>query len=253
MQLSIIVPAYNEESRIPRMLEAYLPYFNEKYGNDVEMIVVVNGSKDQTAEVVRGYQTAYPGLICDVEPDAIGKGGAVTRGFDQAQGRYIGFVDADGSTPPEAFDALMDHIDESSAVIASRWIKGAVVSPRQPLDRRIASRLFNILVRILFGIAVWDTQCGAKLLPRSAWLKIRSSMGLTRWAFDVDMLFQLRRSGTRIKEIPTEWHDVAGSKLNVPKASFEMFVAMVRLRLMYSPFKFVVKIYDVTLGQVFRK
>ena len=249
MQLSIIVPAYNEVSRIPVMLEAYLPYFSEKYGSDVEIIVVVNGSSDSTADVVRGYQAQYPILICEEEPAPIGKGGAVMRGFDMAKGAYVGFVDADGSTPPKAFDELLDHADDEVAVIASRWIKGAIVSPKQPVDRRIASRIFNMLVRCLFGIKVWDSQCGAKLIPKESWLKIRGAMGLTRWAFDVDMLFQLRRRGTLIREIPTEWHDVAGSKLNVPKASMEMFVALTRLRLIYSPFSFIVKLYDMLFGK----
>lgn len=248
MKLSIIVPACNEEKRIGRMLDAYLPFFAEKYGNDVEFLVVVNGSTDDTDKLVQSYVSDYPQLKCIVDPARIGKGGAVIRGFNEAKGNLLGFSDADGSTPPKAFQDLVDNIGNSDAIIASRWRKDSIVSPKQPLLRRTASRVFNILTRVMFGLKLTDTQCGAKLFRRESVCNLLSSLGITRWAFDVDLLFQLRRAGSSISEIPTEWHDVPGSKVQVASVSAEMTAALARLRLIYSPFKWVVTLYDKTLG-----
>lgn len=249
MRLSIVVPAHNEEARIGRMLDAYLPYFTERYGREVEVLVVVNGTTDRTEAVVAGYASRYPILRVLVEPLRVGKGGALILGFKAARGDYVGFVDADGSTPPEAFDDLVQHIGDAGAIIASRWCRGAQVSPRQPLARRIASRCFNLLTRALFDLHITDTQCGAKLMRREALMEILPLLGITRWAFDVDMLFQLRRAGYRVTEVPTVWHDVAGSKLNVGRASMEMTLALIRLRLIYSRFKWMVPVYDRTFGR----
>lgn len=165
-------------------------------------------------------------------------GGAVARGH------YIGFVDADGSTPPEAFDALLEQIGEAGLIIASRWRPDSQVSPRQPLARRVASRIFNWLVRVLFKLKITDTQCGAKLMTAAAWHAIVPRIGTTRWAFDVEMLFQTRRAHIPIVEVSTVWRDVAGSKIRIVSASFDMFLALVRLRLLHSPLSFIVRIYD---------
>jgi glycosyltransferase involved in cell wall biosynthesis/O-antigen/teichoic acid export membrane protein len=248
MRLSIVIPAHNEEHRIGRMLDAYLPFFTERYGEDVEFLVVVNGSTDDTEEVVGGYRKHYPGLRVLVEPRPVGKGGALMIGFGEAKGDHVGFVDADGSTPPEAFQDLMDNIDGAGVIIASRWRPGAQVSPRQSIDRRLSSRAFNLITRLLFGLKLTDTQCGAKLMQRKALQDVLPILGITRWAFDVDLLFQMRRAGYEIKEIPTTWHDVAGSKVQIGKASTEMMLALARLRLIYSPFNWVVSFYNRFLG-----
>ena len=248
MRLSIVIPAHNEEKRIGPMLEAYLPFFSSRYRNEVEFLVVVNGSTDRTDLIAASFAERFPCVKVIVEPDRIGKGGALMVGFRKASGDLIGFVDADGSTPPQAFQDLVDNIGQAGGIIASRWSHGAIISPRQPLDRRIASRIFNFLTRILFGLRLVDTQCGAKLMTRQAVGAILPHLGITQWAFDVDLLFQLRRAGYAIKEIPTTWHDVEGSKVQVGSASQEMMMALVRLRLIYSPFKWVVDFYDQVLG-----
>ena len=253
MELSIVVPAYNEEARIGKMLAVYLPFFVDRYGQDVEFLVVVNGTTDSTESIVRSYAEKYPLLACIVEPAHVGKGGAVMLGFSNAQGALMGFVDADGATPPAAFQDLVDNIGDAGAIIASRWRPDSVVSPRQPLSRRIASRIFNVLVRILFGLAVTDTQCGAKLFRRDLIIGIMPLLGITRWAFDVDLLYQVRRSGAQIEEISTTWHDVKGSKLDVGKASLEMFMSLVRLRLMHSPLKGLVRVFSPKVFSMFRK
>ena len=250
MKLSIVVPAYNEEDRIGKMLAAYLPHFAERYGNDFEIVVAVNGSTDRTEDVVRALQPRFPQLRVIVEPRPIGKGGAVMAGGAVAQGDLIGFVDADGATPPAAFDDLVQNIGSAGLIIASRRLPGSVISPRQPWPRRVASRIFNFLVRRLFKLRITDTQCGAKLMTAEAWRAIVPNIGLTKWAFDVDMLFKTRRAHYEIREIPTTWRDVTGSKLRVGPVSFQMFLAICRLRLLYSPFAWIVTLYDRLLGRV---
>lgn len=244
MELSIIIPAYNEEGRIGAMLQAYLPFFAARYGAEVELIVVVNGSTDATAAVVGRLAGAHAGLRCLVEPRPIGKGGALILGFSEARGRIVGFCDADGSTPPEAFLALVQAVTGGDAVIASRWLPGAEVHPRQPPSRRLASRVFNRLVRGLFGLRLTDTQCGAKAFDGQLLKAVLPSLGITRWAFDVDLLYQFKRRGASIREVPTVWRDVQGSKLRIPRASLEMFMALIRLRLLYSPFRGLVNLYN---------
>ena len=104
MKLSIVVPAYNEEARIGKMLEAYLPYFAGRFGNDFEIIVSINHSSDRTEEIVRGLMPQHPQLRMLVDPRPIGKGGAIMAAGSRATGELIGFVDADGATPPQAFE-----------------------------------------------------------------------------------------------------------------------------------------------------
>lgn len=249
MRLSLIIPAFNEEARLGKMLDAYLTYFIGRFGGEVEFIIVVNGSTDATAEIAANAARACPQVQALIEPKPIGKGGAIMLGLARARGELVGFVDADGATPPEAFGQLVDNIGSAGAIIASRWRRGAAVSPRQPTARRIASRIFNKLVRVMFGFGISDTQCGAKLMSGEAVGRVLPHLGVTRWAFDVDLLFQLHRAGFGIIEIPTVWRDVSGSRLKIVNASLEMLVAMIRLRLLYSPLKWIVSFYDRTLSR----
>lgn len=250
MKLSIIVPAYNEEDRIGPMLDVYLPYFAERYGDDFEMIVSVNGSTDHTEDCVRRRMAVYPQLRMTVNPAPIGKGGAIMAAGPLACGDLIGFVDADGATPPFAFDDLVLRIGDAGLIIASRRLPGANIHPRPTWKRRMASRIFNGMVRGLFKLKITDTQCGAKVMTAEAWHAIVPSIGLTRWAFDVDMLFKTRRAHYLIREIPTTWSDISGSKLQVGRASCQMFLAICRLRILYTRLAPIVHLYDRLLGRV---
>ena len=159
-------------------------------------------------------------------------------------------MDADNATPPDAFQDLVEHIGDAAAIIASRWRKESKVSPRQPAS---APGRLPPIQRDGPGalqLKISDTQCGAKLMKREAVQKVMPHLGETRWAFDVDLLFQLRRAGCRIIEWPTTWRDVGGSRLRIVRVSTEMFLAICRLRLLYSPFRWVVTAYDQTIGRV---
>lgn len=248
MKLSIVIPAHNEEHRLPPVLAAYAEYFSESYRNDFEIIVVVNGSTDNTDGVARKITADYPQIKVIEETGRIGKGGAVILGAKAAQGDWIGFVDADGATAVEEFDRLYQCAKKSDGVIASRWKRGAKVNIQQKGLRLLSSRLFNGLIRLVLGLRYEDTQCGAKIFKAKAWETILPHIGTTRFAFDVDLLFQLKRHGFHVTEEPTIWNDVEGSKVRIVNSSFDMFCAVVRMRLLYSPLRFLVKLYDRLLA-----
>ena len=241
--LTIIIPAYNEEKRIGNTLEEYIKFFKDKLGNNFEIMVILNGCKDDTLNVVKKYDVKFKNI-----KEAIGKGGAIIEGFKIAEGKFIGFVDADNATPPWAFYDLYKNINDKDGIIASRWIRGAKIGKKQSFSRRFASRCFNILVRLFFDIGVNDTQCGAKLFRKEAVKKVVNKLGITSWGFDIDLLYLMKRNGFKIIEIATEWNEPGESHLNIKKTSYEMFLSVIRLRLIYSPFKIIVKIYDKVFG-----
>jgi glycosyltransferase involved in cell wall biosynthesis len=250
MKLSIVIPAHNEELRLPLVLESYARLFLEKMGDTAELLVVVNGSSDNTAEVANRIAARFPNIRVVDEPGRIGKGGAVILGVKQAVGEWIGFVDADGATSAEEYLRLFAVSQAADGVIASRWMKGADVAIPQKAMRLLSSRIFNGLTRLLLGLKFKDTQCGAKIFKAEAWQAILPEIGVTRFAFDVDILFQLKRHGYVVKEEPTQWMDIEGSKVRFFSSSLDMFLAISRIRLVHSPFRFVVRIYERLFSRI---
>lgn len=246
MDLSILIPAYNEADRIRATLTAYADALR---GRDAELIVVVNGSDDATEHIVRDeFQAGNPFIRMAVIPEKVGKGGALMRGLRESRGDRIAFTDADGSTPPTALLGLADAMDFEGVLIGSRWLPDSKIGRPQPLSRRVASRLFNGLVRVLFDLRITDTQCGAKVMTRGAVDAVLPRVGTTQWAFDVEWLFQIRRAGFELREVPVAWNDVSGSKVKLVRHSVEMTFALLRLRMLHSPFKPAVNLWDRTLG-----
>lgn len=247
-KISIIIPAYNEESRIERTLEEYFNFFNNKKKTkeikDFEIIVVLNGCKDNTLEIVKRFSNKKKEILY-LDFIQGGKGFAIMEGFRysiKGDSEYIGFVDADMATPPHSFYDLVITLKDCDGAIASRGLKKSIVETS--ISRKITNRGFNFIVRAFLFLPYRDTQCGAKLFKRESLIKVIDSIGITKWAFDVDLLYKLKRKGFKIKEIPTVWYDRTGSKVEIGRVSSQMFLAIVRLRLLYSPFKRVVKIYD---------
>ncbi len=242
-KISIVIPAYNEEKRIARTLESYSSFFDKNL-DDYEIIVVLNGCKDNTLHVVTSFTRKNKKIkILDFK-EAIGKGKAIIEGFKISDGDLIGFVDADMATTPESFYDLVIKINNYDGIIASRWIKGARVHEKQPLLKRIGSRGFNFLVKILFNMNFKDTQCGAKLFKKNVIKEVLNDLKVTKWAFDVNLLYSIKRKNYKIKEIPTEWKAIKASHFNLFKAIPEMFLGLIRLRLLYSNFRFIIKVYD---------
>jgi len=253
MKLSIVIPAYNEENRIKNTLDSYYNFFSKEFGKDFEIIVIVNGSDDTTQEVVKSLAFKYKQIKFKNFPDKIGKGGAIIEGFKIADGDLIGFVDADMATTSETFYDLIRNLGNYDGVVASRWIKGAKINRKQPISRRIASRGFNIIVRLLFNIRIRDTQCGAKLFTKNVVKSVVNDLGITQWGFDVDLLYLIKKRHFKIIEIPTVWNDKEGSKLKIGRTSWQMFLSVARLRLIYSRFRFIVNTYDKVHDYIYRK
>jgi glycosyltransferase involved in cell wall biosynthesis len=235
-RLLLLIPAYNEEDRIEPVLREYARYFQEHYQGKFELVVVLNGCTDDTAGVVRRVGQQYPAVSALEFPGAIGKGGALIEGLKLAPlADLIGYVDADGATPPRAFHELVQNIEGVDCVIGSRWLPGSVLHVEQSGRRRLASRAFHLVVQGLFGMNLRDTQCGAKVMRREAVEKVHSSLRIADMAFDINLLYSLKRAGYRIREVPTEWTDKIGSKVTLGRTSLVMFLSAVRIWLIYSP------------------
>jgi glycosyltransferase involved in cell wall biosynthesis len=235
--LLLLIPAYNEEHRIEPVLRDYARYFQHSYAGRFQLVVVLNGCRDNTRGVVRRVAAEHSVVSALEFPEPIGKGGALIEGLKlAAQAEVVGYVDADGATPPHAFHDLVKHIGRADCVIGSRWLPGAVLHIEQTGKRQFASRIFHLIVQWLFWMNIRDTQCGAKVMRREAVEKIHPYLRIADMAFDINLLYSLKRAGFRILEVPTEWTDKIGSKVTLFRTSLTMFLSAVRVRLIYSPF-----------------
>lgn len=252
--LVLLIPAYNEEERIAPVLRRYADYFRENYRGRFEVVVVLNGCRDQTLRVVEGVAAEYPEIRALEFPQPIGKGGALIEGLRLAStADLIGYVDADGATPPEAFLDLVHHCNEVDCAIGSRWLRESVLEQSQPLKRRIFSRCFHVLIELLFGMHIKDTQCGAKVMRRAAVEEIHSALRIADVAFDINLLYSLKRHGYTIREVPTIWKDQLGSKIRLNKAALGIILSVVRLRLVYSPFYNLLRPLRPLEGWIYKK
>jgi glycosyltransferase involved in cell wall biosynthesis len=237
--LLILIPAYNEESRIEPVLRDYAQFFAKNYSGKFQLVVVLNGCTDNTLGVVQKVGAEFPSVRPLEFKRPIGKGGALIEGFKlAAQGELTGYVDADGATPPRAFLELVEHIAGADCVVGSRWLPESVIHQAQADSRRFASRAFHFIVQVLFWLNIHDTQCGAKVMKREVVEKVHDNLRIADMAFDINLLVAVKRAGFRIREVPTEWTDKAGSKVtsSLFRSSLTMFLSVVRIRLIYSPF-----------------
>jgi len=254
-KISLIIPAYNEERRIGKMLENYSYYFEKLRKNkklDYELIVVINNTTDKTDKIVNSYIKKNERIFC-LNFERGGKGFAVIEGFKHALKKnndFIGFVDADMATPPEQYFKLIEKINNVDGVIADRYLNGSKIYPAPSWKRIAARKLFNFVIRSFLLIPYGDTQCGAKVFRRKAIEKIINSIGMSNWAFDVDLLYNLKKNGFRIIPCKTLWYDKEYSKINFWKAGPWMALAIVRLRILNSPFQRFIRIYDKLIGYI---
>ena len=257
-KISIIIPAYNEEKRIKETLDSNLKFFKTLKKNkilDFEIIAVVNGSTDKTLEIVKELAKKNKELkYLNLKRGA--KGYAVIEGFKEAlkgNSNLIGFKDADMASSPEAFYELVKKINNYDGIIASRYVKGSIIAPKPTLERIFASRIFNFMIKIILGLRFKDTQCGAKLFKRKALEKTISKLTFSQLAFDVEILYIMKKLGFKIKEVSTIWSDKEYSKVNFAKAGPVMLLAVIRLRILNSPFKSLIKLYDWIVNRVIKK
>jgi glycosyltransferase involved in cell wall biosynthesis len=227
--LSIIIPAHNEALRISRTLEDYTSYFLTKGSLDYEIIVVINGCRDNTEEVVSQYSKKYHNVKIH-HVTGKGKGRAIKAGMRVARGDLIAFTDADGATKAVEMNKLVSHIGRNDGVIASRWLPQSVRFPRQSISRIIVSRVWNLLIRRVLGLSFRDTQCGAKLFTRTAIAVVIDDLTVDGFAFDIELLYRLNQKKRKIVEVPITWNHQDLSTLNLFHSIPDMLRDLVKIR-----------------------
>ncbi len=220
---SLVIPAYNEERRISLFFDS-INHF------DGELIVVCDGT-DRTAGIVEEIASRRTDLSirCLRFDHRLGKGGGVIAGLKVAKAPLVGYVDADGSTCMEEMIRLFSSLSGADGAIGSRWVDGSTLKVKQGFLRRIESRGFNLLIRLLFGLSFHDTQCGAKVFKKQAIDTVLPSMVSHGFEFDVELLWQLKEAGFHIEEIPIEWQNKGDSRVQ-KRDMLRMLAGLLRVR-----------------------
>ena len=214
--LSIVIPAYNEERRLPATIQRLKWYLAQTDWQFSEIVVVDDGSRDATVRVVQNTEPVGAPLRVLRNPENRGKGYAVRNGVQKAKGEWILVTDADLSSPIEELEKLWSAARDSGAQVAigSRALDRSLVGVHQPWLRESAGKLFNLAARMVTGLPFKDTQCGFKLLEARAAREIFQRQQIERFGFDVEALFIARRLGYAVVEVPVKWNDVAGTKVS---------------------------------------
>jgi len=227
---SIIIPAYNESSRIRPTLDEILRYSQEHNWN-VEIVVVSDGSRDDTVAIILEYQKVHPQIHLVENPGNHGKGYSVRNGMLHARGDICLFTDADLSSPISEAQKLFDAIASGADVaIGSRWLRAELQTERQPLYRQLLGRIFNLALRLILGLNFADTQCGFKAFRREAAQRIFPLQRIERWGFDPEILFLARKLGFKVKEVPVVWAHSEGTRLHPFRDGLRMFVEVLHIR-----------------------
>ena len=207
--LSVVIPAYNEEERLKRFIPRIVQFLQSK-SRPFEIVVVNDGSGDDTAKVTQEFAKTYPMLrLIELNPNR-GKGGAVKAGMLDARGQYVLFTDADQSTPITEVDKLLVKLERDGydMAIGSRTVPGAEVEQPQVWYRAVAGKLFGVGTKLLCIRGIYDTQCGFKCLTRELTQKVFPQVTSNTAIFDIEMLVVAAREGCRIAEVPVKWvHD----------------------------------------------
>lgn len=227
---SIIIPAYNEGARLGRTLDRVLAYVSDQRW-DAEVVVVNDGSRDRTADLVRDYAQRNRCLRLLENPGNHGKGYSVRNGMLNAHGEILLFSDADLSSPIEEAPKLLAALQAGADVaIGSRWLQPELQTQRQSLLRQFYGRLFNLALRILLGLNFKDTQCGFKAFTRQAAQNIFPLQRIERWGFDPELLYLSRKSGFKVVEVPVSWAHREGTRISPLRDGVKMFGEVLRVR-----------------------
>ncbi|MCM8777008.1 MAG: glycosyltransferase family 2 protein [Candidatus Omnitrophica bacterium] len=231
MDVSIIIPAYNEERRLGTTLEKVYNYFKNT-GLLFEIIVVDDGSSDGTVNLVKNFSIDHPEVKLRCHLKNKGKGAAVKTGVLSAEGDIILFTDADISTPIEEFEKLKKAIDDGYDIaIGSRGIIGAEVKVKQNIIRRLIGIVGCYIIKIIVVNRFSDTQCGFKMFKNSCGKKLFKEQKINGFAFDVEVLYKAVRNSYKVKEIPVEWLNSPESKVSVIKDPLKFLKDLLRIRM----------------------
>jgi dolichyl-phosphate beta-glucosyltransferase len=231
LDLSIVIPAFNEERRLPKAIEQIGSYLRAR-PLGAEVIVVDDGSSDATPKLIESYRGRYPELRLISNDRNHGKGYSVRHGVLEARGEIVLFTDADLSTPIEEADKLLAALREKGydGAIGSRAIDSSLIEVHQSAFREQAGALFNSLVRGITGLDFSDTQCGFKAFRRNPARIIFEQQRIERFGFDPEILFLAKRHGLRVGEIPVRWSHDTGTKVNVIGDGLRMFLDLLVIR-----------------------
>lgn len=231
--LTIVIPAYNEEQRLPKTLQALKAFAETRQGFSLrEVIVVDDGSQDKTIETVRKWSESWPILKCWSLQKNLGKGAAVHAGLAKAQGEWVLIADADMATPWKELQRFAELCKDQDLVMGSRALKESQIVVRQHWLRQNMGRTFNKLLKSLVRLPYHDTQCGFKLIRNDDQFKkqILPQLQVQRFAWDVELLLFMRKHHRRVLETPVEWSHQEASRVRIVRDSFEMLWAVLRLR-----------------------
>jgi dolichyl-phosphate beta-glucosyltransferase len=227
---SIVLPAYNESERIAATIEKIFTFAAQK-GWQTEIIVVNDGSSDDTADVVNRCAATRTGVRLLRNPVNRGKGYSVRHGMLQAQGEILLFSDADLSSPIAEAEKLFAAIAGGADVaIGSRWVKTELQLRRQPLYRQLLGRVFNLALRMILGLRFQDTQCGFKAFTRRSAHMLFPLQKIERWGFDPELLYLAKRLHLKVEEVPVAWAHREGTRINPLRDGMRMFVEMLQIR-----------------------
>jgi glycosyltransferase involved in cell wall biosynthesis len=227
--LSIIIPSYNEESRLPDTLERIAAYLSDS-GREAEVLVVDDGSKDGTAAVADYFRIKLPTLRVVSNGVNRGKGYSVRHGMQEARGRVALFTDADLSAPIEEADKLIDALDTYDVAIGSRAMDRSLISVHESPFREFAGIIFNKIVRMILWLPFVDTQCGFKAFRRERCSIIFEQQTIERFGFDPELLYLARHHGLRAVEIPVRWGHSPATKVSMLRDSVQMFIDVFTIR-----------------------
>jgi dolichyl-phosphate beta-glucosyltransferase len=228
-ELSIVIPAYNEELRLPASLEKIAAYVREKRPN-TEVLVVDDGSVDRTAAVAESWRDRLPRLRVLSNGTNRGKGFSVRHGSLEAQGRIVLFTDADLSSPIEEAEKLFSALQTYDVAIGSRAMDRSLIEVRESPFREVAGIIFNKIVRFTLWLPIVDTQCGFKAFRRERCRIIFEQQTIERFGFDPELLYLARHHGLAIKEVPVRWAHSPATKVNMLRDSVLMFLDVFVIR-----------------------